>query len=152
MSDEPLLYPRWRQAVVEFLAEFKYGDLVAHEWLESRFGMPTLHETKLLTREQFRDRQFDWLANLDSFKAELLESHQVCLKSVRGQGYRWLSPADQTQFAAKEFEQDARRVFRLAGQRLRNVRFAELSDEDRRQNTDAAAKLSALAGMQHRIG
>lgn len=83
-------YPVHKQAVEDFLKEFKYGDLVGHDWLEARFGMPSMSDSKALTVEQFRDRQFEWLANVEAFKAELLRDHQVCLQSVRGRGYRWV--------------------------------------------------------------
>ena len=64
-------YPGHKQAVEDFLKEFKYGDLVGHDWLEARFGMPSMGDSKSLTVEQFRDRQFEWLANVEAFKAEL---------------------------------------------------------------------------------
>ena len=147
-TTEPLnLFPRWRQAVQDFLGEFKYGDVVTHDWLENRFGMPQQKETARMTPAQFRERQFDWLANIEAFKSELLEDHQVLLHSVRGEGYRWVPPHEQTALATKEFERDARRAFRSAGGRLRNVRLAELTDDQRRANTDAAAKISQLRGV-----
>jgi hypothetical protein len=146
---EPLvtLFPQWRQAVQDFLAQFRYGDMVTHDWLESHFGMPTLEDGLTMTPEAFRTRQFEWLANVEAFKSALLQDHQVCLQSVRAQGYRWVPPHEQTGFAAKEFEREAVRVFRTAGHRLKNVRQDELTDRQRRENVDAVAKLSALSGM-----
>lgn len=43
MSDVKL-YPAWKQAVQDFLMEFKYGDIVPHEWLVKQFGLPLLDE------------------------------------------------------------------------------------------------------------
>lgn len=149
MSDavEVQRYPVWRQAVQDFLAEFKYGDLVSHRWLEDHFGMPSMVDSQRMTAEEFRSRQFAWLASIEAFKAELLRDHQVCLESVRGEGYRWTHPGEQTGVALKEFERDAGKVFRTAGRRLRNIRVAELSDQQRRENLDAVAKLSGIQGM-----
>lgn len=144
---EVTVLPTWKQAVQDFLQEFAYGDLVPLEWLENRFGMPGLSETGRLTAEQFKERQFEWLANVEAFKDCLLKEHQVCLQSVRGRGYRWVPPSEQTGFAVREFERDARRVFRQTGNKLRNLRHTELTDDQRRANMDATAKLSALAGM-----
>lgn len=144
-------FPAWRQAVREFLeAGFKAGDMVPHEWLESRFGMLPLAESQKLTAEQFRARQFEWLSNVESFKQELLTEHQICLQSVHGKGYRWVPPHEQTDYAVKEFERSARKVFRQTGDRLRNLRHLELTDEQRRKNVDVTAKLSALSGMTRR--
>ena len=147
MSDDLNKYPAWRQAVDDLREEFKYGDLVSHEWMEQRFGMPSLGETQRMTPEQYRQRQFEWLANVEQFKAALLKEHQICLQSVRGQGYRWVPPHEQTSVAMREFEASARKVFRTAGSKLRNLRHLELTDEQRRVNVDALTKVAALSGM-----
>lgn len=147
MSEDLTKTPRWKQAVEDLLAEFGYGEMVTHEWMEKRFGMPSLDDSQRLTVEQFRDRQFEWLANVEAFKAALLKDHQVCLQSVRGEGYRWVPPHEQTGVAVKEFESNARKVFRAAGSKLRNLRHLELTDDQRRANMDAVAKVSALSGM-----
>lgn len=146
MSDVTTL-PGWRQAVGDLLQEFRYGDLVPLDWLESRFGMPALTESARLTPDQFKERQFEWLANIEAFKDHLLKEHQVCLQSVRDKGYRWVPPREQTALAVREFERDARRVFRQIGNKLRNLRHTGLTDEQRRANMDATAKLTALTGM-----
>jgi len=151
MSEPELtLFPKWKQAVSDFLAQFKYGDLVPHDWLEAHFGMPSLADGLVMTPEAFRERQFEWLANVEAFKSALLQDHQVCLQSVRSQGYRWVPPHEQTGFASKQFEREAGRVFRTAGHRIKNVRLGELTDGQRRENVDASAKLSALAGMSRK--
>lgn len=148
MSDQVLrLFPAWKQAIEDFLMEFKYGDLVPHEWLEDRFGMPSLSLVGAMTAEEYRDRQWQWVGSMEAFRSELLRDHQVCLQSVRGKGYRWVPPHEQTSFAAKEFEKEAVKLFRQTGQRLRNVRLAELTEDQRRENLDAGAKLVALRGM-----
>lgn len=147
MSDDLNKYPAWKQAVADFIEEFKYGDLVPHDWMEQRFGMPSLGETQRMTPEQYRQRQFEWLANVEQFKAALLKEHQICLQSVRGQGYRWVPPQEQTSVAMREFEASARKVFRTAGSKLRNLRHLELTDEQRRVNVDALTKVAALSGM-----
>ena len=140
-------YPAHKQAVDDFLKEFKYGDLVGHDWLEARFGMPSVGDSKLLTQEQFKARQFEWLASVEAFKDELLKEHQVCLQSVRGRGYRWVPPHEQTGGAMDELGRNVRKVFRGAGQKLRHLRITELTDEQRKTSLDAVAKLSALRGM-----
>lgn len=150
MSDALAKSPRWKQAVEELLADFAYGDLVTHEWMERRFGMPSLDDSQRLTVEQFRERQFEWLANVEAFKSALLKEHQICLQSVRGEGYRWVPPQEQTGVAVKEFESSARKVFRSASNKLRNLRHLELTDDQRRTNVDAVAKIAALSGMANR--
>lgn len=140
-------FPAHKQAVDEFLKEFVYGDLVGHEWLEARFGMPSMADCKSMTVEQFRERQFEWLANVEAFKSELLKDYQVCLQSVRGKGYRWVPPHEQTGVAVGEMGRNIRKAFRDGGAKLRNLRIAELTADQRRENLDAVAKIAALSGM-----
>lgn len=140
-------YPLWRQAVQDFIAEFAYGDIVGHDWLEAHFGMPGLSENEQLTADQFRERQFEWLANVEAFKVELLRDHQICLQSIRGKGYRWVPPNEQTDLAVADFHRGAKKIFSSVGQKLRHLRASELTDGERKTNVDAVAKLSALQGM-----
>lgn len=148
MSDAAVqLFPVWRQAVQDFLKDFTYGGVVTHAWLEQHFGMPQLGDRQRLTAADFSKRQFEWLQNIDAFKDELLREHDVCLQSVRGEGYRWVPPSEQSKVATDAFEKDAKRVFKVAAQRLRHVRVDELNDEQRRENADAIAKLASLRGM-----
>lgn len=147
-GSELSLHPRWKQAVVDFLeAGFKPGDVIPHTWLAEHFGMPVLDDASALTVTQYRERQFEWLASMELFKADLLERHQIFLRSVFGEGYRWVPPGEQTGAAVKEFEQDARRAYRKAGLRLMHVRAEELTDAQRQENLDAIGRLSMLQGM-----
>ena len=141
---EVKLYPAWRQAVQDFLQEFAYGDVVPHAWLAERFNIPTPDEQ--MSVAAFQARQFEWLAAVESFKQVLLSDHLVLLQSVRGEGYRWVHPAEQTAAATREFEKEAGKAFRTVGQRLRHVRMGELTDDQRRANIDALAKVAALRG------
>jgi hypothetical protein len=150
MSDPVVtLFPPWRQAILDFMAAgFKPGDIVPHAWLAEHFGMPVLHDATTLSVAEYRDRQFQWLANIEAMKAELLEQHQIFLCSVFGQGWRWVPPHEQTGEAVKKFERDARHAYRQVGMRLTHLRIAELTDGQRRENSDAIGRLSLLEGMQ----
>lgn len=142
------LHPIWRQAVQVFLdSGIQSGHLITHQWLEDHFGMEPLLDDASLTVAQFRERQFEWLRNLDAFKSALLEEHQVCIVSVHGEGYRVVPAADQTSTAQEKFEREVKRSYRTAALRLKNVRLAELTDTQRRENIDAISKLSMLRGM-----
>ncbi|WP_198173376.1 hypothetical protein [Cupriavidus sp. USMAA2-4] len=124
------------------------GDILPHSWLEERFGMKALDDDDVLTPAAFQDRQFAWLRNLEAFRAQLLEKHQIFLQSVHGRGYRVVPAREQTAAAQEKFEREATKAFRRAATTLKNVRLDELSDTERKENTDAIAKLSMLRGMQ----
>lgn len=153
MSDGDItLHPAWKQAVQDFMAAgFKPGDLIPHSWLAEHFGLPMLDDAATLTAAEYRDRQFVWLAHVEAVKAELLEEHQILLKSVFGEGYRWVPPAEQTHIAVDQFEREARRAYRKAGGRLMHLRVAELTDSQRQENLDAIGRLSMLQGMHRAL-
>jgi hypothetical protein len=151
-DDQTTLLPEWRQAVKDFLAAgFKEGDIVKHRWLEDHFGMPELDEEKPLLPADWNARQFEWLRNIEAFRAELLESHQVFLSSVHGQGYRLVPPREQTAIAQERFERDAKRSYRKAANTLKHVRLGELSEAERRENLDAIARIAMLRGMHKSV-
>lgn len=147
-DDQTSLLPEWRQAVKDFLAAgFKEGDVVPHRWLEEHFGMAELEEDKPLLPADWSARQFEWLRNIEAFRTELLEQHQVFLSSVFAEGYRLVPPREQTAIAQERFERDAKRSYRKAANTLKNVRLSELSEAERKENLDAIARIAMLRGM-----
>lgn len=147
-SEELTLLPEWRQAVKDFLAAgFAEGDVVSHAWLEEHFGMAPVAEDAPMLPADWNKRQFAWLRNIEAFRSELLEQHQVFLDSVIGQGYRLVPPREQTAAAQDKFERESKKSFRRAATTLRHIRVGELSDSQRKENIDAIAKLSMLQGM-----
>lgn len=148
VAEQLQVFPRWRQAVQDFLAaEFKPGDIVPHSWLEDHFGIPPVRDEDTMTGRAYRERQFKWLTCVEAFKSELLEEHQVCLASVFGEGYRVTPPGEQTALATDSFEGEAKKAFRKAALRLKHIRTEELTAAQRRENMDAVARLSMLRGM-----
>jgi hypothetical protein len=144
------LFPEWKQAVKDFLdGGFKEGDVITKEWLEEHFSMPALKEP--MTLAEFQARQFAWLRNTDSFRSTLLETHQIALQTIPGDGYRVVPPAEQTAIAQAKFEREATKAYRRAALTLKNVQVDKLTDAQRKENTDAIAKLSMLRGMQRAI-
>ncbi len=147
-TDLPL-FPDWRQAVKEFLkANFKEGDLIPKDWLEKQFRMEELDDSKPMLPADWSARQFVWMRNMEAFRSELLERHQIYLSNVLGQGYRIVPPREQTSAAQEKFDREAKKSFRQAANTLKNVKISELNEAERRENLDAIAKLSMLRGMQ----
>ncbi len=146
-DDDLKVLPSWHQAARDFLKEFQYGDVVPLDWLEARFDIPKLSDSQTLTPEAFRERQFAWLGAIEAFKTFLLRNHQVMLVSVRGRGYRWVPPHEQTDIAMHDFRHGVQKLFRNTACRIQNLRHFELTDDQRKTSTDAVTKLAALKGM-----
>lgn len=151
-SDQTQVLPEWRQAVRDFLAAgFNEGDVVSHAWLESHFGMEPVDQDKPMLPAEWSARQFAWLRNIEAFRTELLENHQVFLSSVFGEGYRLVPPREQTAIAQEKFERDAKRSYRKAATTLKHVRIGELTEAERKENLDAIARLAMLRGMHRAV-
>lgn len=151
-DDQTSILPEWRQAVRDFLAaDFKEGDIVPHRWLEEHFGMAALDDDKPLLPVDWSARQFEWLRNVEAFRGELLEQHQIFLSSVHGQGYRLVPPREQTAIAQERFEREAKRSYRKAATTLKHVRVGELSESERKENLDAIARIAMLRGMHRAV-
>lgn len=142
------LFPVWRQAVKDFLAaNLEPGTVIPLRWFEGHFQMEPLDENAMLSAAEFRERQFTWLRNMDEFRRELLEEHQICLLSVHGEGYRIVPPGEQTGATTERFEREVKKAYRQAAVRLKNVQVDKLTEEQRKENVDAIARLAMLRGM-----
>lgn len=145
---ELMLSPIWKQAVKDFLAaNLPPGTVIPLNWFEGHFQMEPLDDIATLTAVEFRQRQFTWLRNMEEFKRELLEEHQICLLSVHGEGYRVVPPGEQTAATTDRFEREVKKAYRQAAVRLKNVQIDRLTEAERRENVDAVAKLAHLRGM-----
>lgn len=133
--------PSWKNAVELFIeSEFEAGKVISHEWFYAAFGliMPQLCETVITAQQS----QLRYLSNMDGLKSVLLEEHNIALRAVRGIGYEIVPPKDQTAWAMSEARADLRKALRVGSARLTFVQADALTDEQRKENMDARAKLS----------
>jgi hypothetical protein len=140
---EPMLHPEWKQALREILAlEPKPGDIIDREWIEEMLELPPAH-----TAQQWQARQLKWLQQFERLRDELLTSHQVWLRANGSGGYEVVPPAKQTEMAYSDYSRAAFLKLKRMARIAQNVRLSELTDSERRANTDALAKMSMLIGM-----
>jgi len=140
----PKMYPPWRQALVDVVAAgIKPGDVLRKDWLLERFG---INEPRTVAEAQ--QHHLQWLQAFSNFRDELLQKHRVMLRNVTGVGYEVIAPENQTKRAL----QDRGREVGLALQRmtaeLTCIDADALTDEQRRENSDALAKVGALIAMK----
>jgi hypothetical protein len=138
-------YPAWRQAARDLASTFSYGDVVTLDWLSEAFMLPAPKTIK-----QYRAHQFAFLHHLDALRQELLEQHQLALRNIRGEGYEVVHPNNQVDFAwTTAFTRVRRELGKLASN-ITHIRHHELSDDKRREHSDAQAKLSSVMGFVDR--
>lgn len=145
MSDdiEPKLFPAWRQAEAELLASgVTFGSLINHEWLRQAFG---IREPKTIAEAQRND--LIMLRQTEALRESLLNNHRFMLRPVRGVGYRVVLPEEQTRVAMEDRTREVRSALRKLARELSHVDHTRLNDQQRKENTDAQAKLGALRTM-----
>lgn len=144
--DHTTLFPQWKQAAVDFLAsDFKDGVIVPKAWFEKALGLSPV--VGKMTQESFQKRQLEFMSGMDGLRSFLLLNHNIYLHTVHRQGYLVAPPSEQTALSVDKFERDAISAFKNTALRLRHIRLNEMDDAQRKENTDAVAKLSMLRGM-----
>lgn len=132
------IYPDHKQAIIDLLSEgAEPGKLIAHEWLD--------HHLRL--NPNAKDYPFKRLSGVEAFKTQLLVEHKIHLQSVRGKGYMIVAHENQTRVAIEDAMAGIRKSIQRGVLRLTNVDAERLTDDGRKENTDALSRLAALGGM-----
>lgn len=131
--DDPVLY-----TLSQFKASgFTYGSVIATEWFSQCFGIkppttiPEADQAKML-----------YATYLGQFRTKLLVECKMALRTKAGVGQEVVHPKEQTSWAMDEAKSAITRELERARDRLAYVNANELSDSERKENTDAIAKLS----------
>lgn len=137
------MLPAWRNAAAElFSGKFSYGDVVTHAELQGSLRLPK--PTGLVVPEAYERWRLDLLSQIAALSEWLLEEKSMCLSNVQGQGYMVVKPEQQTEYAVKQGRKAIRSELRKMARRLTYIDHAALSQEDRRKNADALARLSFM--------
>jgi len=140
------LYPAWKEAINTFLKEnFNPGDIISRKWLNEHFNIEEL--PGVTTRERVEKNHLEFLSAFSQFERTLLWEHQTALRNIRGVGYEIVPASEQTSWSVKEKYKGLKKVLNRAGERLINTNHALLNHNERRENTDALAKVAMLKGM-----
>jgi len=137
------LLPAWRNAATElFSGQYGYGDVIPHEALRESLRLP--EPVGKHSREEWEAWRLALVAQIDALSDWLLEEKNMCLRSIQGQGYQIVEPAEQTEFAVKQGRKKIRSELRKMGRRLSFVDTSALTADQRRENADALARLSFM--------
>jgi hypothetical protein len=142
-DEEPRLYPAWRQAEKDLLADgFTYGSLVTKEWLDQAFGIAPPK-----TIQEFQKAELVRLSQFEDLRLSLLENHRILLAPVRGVGYSAVPPEKQTSTAVAMRTKEVKSALAKMAREISHVNLDKLNDAQRQENADAQAKLGALRSM-----
>lgn len=143
---EAYLYPPWKRAVENFVSkEHGPGTIIRTEWLMDQFQI-----RKPVTANDQKKASVRFVAQFLSFREELLESYNICLRTKPGTGYEVVHPKDQTQFAQNTLADRVHKAFKSAIRKMTYVDHVALNENEKRENTDALAKTATLVSMFNR--
>lgn len=144
MSDQtPKLYPAWRQAEADLLATgVTYGSLISDEWLDHAFGITAPQSIAEAERAQLVR-----LSQIEALRESLLANHNMMLTRVRGVGFTVVPPELQTKTAMQMRTKEVRVALQKLAREISHVNTSLLTDDQRKENTDAQAKLGVLRTM-----
>ena len=154
LTSEPDDYPLHVLIAQQIADDYQDGDLIPMEWLREKLQIeePDLDKLNAIPQVQwfdvvadlFKTHQFDWLEAMDNLRTELLETHQIALRNIRGRGYIRLPPREQASEAISLYARDMTRAYRKAHSLVINVRFDHLDERQRREAIETRNKLEAM--------
>jgi hypothetical protein len=119
---------------------FTYGSEIPEKWFWDRFRITPAQAAD----EQERNKMI-YARYLGHLRVRLLLDKKMALRTKSGFGQEVVQPSEQTQWAMKSFQDEIIKTYGKARDRVSNIAFEKLSDSERRENSDAVAKLSFFA-------
>ena len=143
-------YPPWRAALESFLRQgWKCGEVIPHEWFWEAFGMKKpLADTPLALAER---EKYKFLKQFEPLRFALLKEHKIYLFNEFSVGYRIVPPSDQTRTAYAEGVREVRKAMRKMAAGITFIDLGALTDQQRRENAEAMARLSMLETMRRKV-
>lgn len=141
--------PGWKNALFRIRGgAYTYGDMIPTDELRA---MLLLHRPEgKITWAQHQKHQLEELQAVTELRTHLLRECNMLLVKER-HGYRILNPAEQTTYATQEAERELRKVLRDMRDRLVCIAHDKLTDDERKANADALARMGAMRQAFHRI-
>lgn len=142
---------QWIQIVDSIVNQYPIGEIISHEQLKAKLGIEEIYQSDYSTLEDLfkaKDlQQIEYMALVSQLRIDCLESHQIYLESKIGIGYSFMQPKEQQKFAYKKTRREVNKSLRQGTMIASNVRFNELSQEERQQGNEYAVKLSMMKQM-----
>lgn len=142
MSD-PKLFPAWKQAVRTLLDNgLTYGSVLKRSYISELCEVPKPKDI-----DDVRRYDLDVLRCITEIKDILLTAHCMLMVSDHAGNYIVIEPESQTQHAVDAGVKAIGREMKRMAMGVSFTKVDLLTDEGRKKNADAQAKISKLAGM-----
>jgi hypothetical protein len=141
--DKLPLYPAWRQAEADLIEQgITEGSLITDEWLDHALDIRPPQTVAAVQRTQLYR-----LSQVSALRDSLLKNHRMMLRRTEGVGYTVIPAADQTRVAMRDRTDEIKRGLLKLAEEISHVKTETLTDAQRKENSDAIAKLATLRGM-----
>lgn len=136
----------WRVAIKQFDGDgFTYGSLIPKSWFFDAFG---IEEPKPQTSlKQAQEANLGFLGSFKRFAGYLLNERSMALKTIWGEGYEIVTPAEQTEWAELEMNREMKKAFARAAERLINIDHAQLTAQQTEENANALARMGSARAL-----
>ena len=142
MSD-PKLFPAWKQAVRTLLDNgLTYGSVLKRSYISELCEVPKPKDI-----DDVRRYDLEVLRCITEIKDILLTAHCMLMVSDHAGNYIIIEPESQTQHAVDAGVKAIGREMKRMAMGVSFTKVDLLTDEGRKKNADAQAKISKLAGM-----
>ena len=139
---------QWKRLMADIVQKFEPGELISHEYLKRCFLIEEPDFEDFETQTEFIEAvqllQFEYMSLIEKLREDILEEYKFYMKNVRGDGYSFLLPSEQTEYAKERTMAGIRKEMKRGIMIMMNVSFSSLSADKRRQNADEMAKLGQL--------
>ena len=143
MSDNPKLFPAWKQAVKTLLdSGLTYGSVLKRSYISELCDVP-----KPVDIDDVRRYDLEVLRCITEIKDILLTAHCMLMVSDHAGNYIIIEPESQTQHAVDAGVKAIGREMKRMAMGVSFTKTDLLTDEGRKKNADAQAKIPKLAGM-----
>jgi len=143
MDSDTKLYPAWRQAEADLIAQgLTHGSIVPREWLEAAFGLKPAR-----TISEHEKNELVFLRQITALRDALLEGRKMMLVTEPGVGYRVALPEEQTKMSMHLRTKEVKAAMAKMLREVTHVDQSRLTDDQRKENSDALAKLGALRSV-----
>lgn len=141
-------HPLWRQAVDDFLATRPQpGAILTEEWM---LGALELRRPAIASWQEMQRLQLQFLQATQHFFEELRRSHRLQFSERRSGEWRLLHPSEVAKMAMDELRRETQRAARKGIERIKHIDVQQLTDRQRAEADESAARLLQLQQMARR--
>ena len=122
---------------------YTFGSIIPKEFFHENFRLKTP-----VTAADKVEYDVLYMNYMGELRARLLFESKFLLVPKNGIGQEIIDPREQTGYSTDEFKREINKIYRKTRDRLLNIDMTKLSDVEKKENSDAIAKLSFFSNRK----